>query len=276
MAEAGLTDSVIGVAFDGTGYGTDGTVWGGEFLIASPKEFRSAGCLKPVRLFGSDESVKQGWKTAACYKYHSGIDIRDGDPRMPLVKAALDSGINTILSSSMGRLFDAVSAILNICDYSDYEGQCAIELENAAARCEARVIAKTAILEDSAALSTESFSVESLPYVIAEEKGIYQVDFLPGIRALCTETENGTDTELFAYRFHMTVCRMIIDMCIKLREESGLNIIALSGGVFQNRILLSNTVTALVKAGFAVYTNRTVPPGDGGISLGQAYIGRWA
>jgi hydrogenase maturation protein HypF len=171
----------------------------------------------------------------------------------------------------MGRLFDAVSAILNICNYSDYEGQCAIELENAAARYSAKVIK-----ESLKALPTESASAEALPYVITEEKGMYQVDFLPCIRALSMEADKGGDAELLAYRFHMTVCRMIIDICIKLREESGLNIIALSGGVFQNRILLSNTVTALVKAGFAVYTNRTVPPGDGGISLGQAYIGRWA
>jgi hydrogenase maturation protein HypF len=256
MAENGIDQEVIGVAFDGTGYGTDGTVWGGEFLTVTPRGFKRAGHLKAVKLFGSDESVRQGWKTAACYLHQAGINIRNGDARTELIAAALDAGINTVLSSSMGRLFDAVSSMLGICSYSDYEGQCAVELENAAARYEAsgRPVPEPLVLDFSG--DRESIAA----------------DMLPCIRSLYAEVERGGDTELLAMRFHITITKLILEMCKKIRENCSINTVVLSGGVFQNRILLINTVPALEKAGFAVYTNRLVPPGDGGISLGQAFI----
>ena len=257
MAEAGLTGRVIGVAFDGTGYGVDGTVWGGEFLIASPQDFVRAGHLKSVKLLGSDESVRQGWKSAACMLYDAGILPQSNDSRYTLINAALDNEINTIRSSSMGRLFDAASSILDICQKSTYEGQCAIELENAAAR-----------------FFSPGNPQDPFPFSLTEDDSGIIADMSPCIKNLYECKAKGMDRNLLALRFHMTVCRLIVDVCLRLREKYKIDTVALSGGVFQNRILLFQAVHSLEKSGFQVHTNRLVPSGDGGISLGQAYIGR--
>ena len=255
MAEHGLTEPVIGVSFDGTGYGIDGTVWGGEFLLTTPEGFTRAGHLKPVSMLGGDESVRQGWKSAACFKHNAGLS--PADSRESLVYAALTQRVNTIKSSSMGRLFDGVSAILHICQESQYDGQCAIELENAAA-----------------GFDTQGQAVqEPFPYDIREEEDKYIVDFSPCVREIHCLFEMGAGTGELAYRFHITVCRMVVDMCERLAEKFGLRKIALGGGVFLNRILVENTVPALKRAGFEVYMNHMVSPGDGGLALGQAYIG---
>ena len=256
MAEHGLDHSVIGVAFDGTGYGMDGTVWGGEFLIASPDGFTRAAHLKPVKLLGSDESVRQGWKSAICMLHDAGIP--SGDSRAPLVIAALEKNVNTIFSSSMGRVFDAVSAILDICENSGYDGQCAIELEYAAMQYKL----------------TGGHS-EPLPYHLSDENGVLLADLAPCIRELHTLREQN-DVQVLAARFHSTVSHMILDICKRLREQYGIDDVALSGGVFFNRLLLEETIPLLERDGFAVYSNECVPAGDGGLSLGQAYIGLMA
>ena len=251
LAEYGVTTPVIGVAFDGTGYGTDGTVWGGEFLIASPRGFQRAGHLQPVAYLGGDTSIRQGWKSAACLLY--GANLPQRDARGQLVEAALKSNVNAIRSSSMGRVFDAVSALLGVCEESQYEGQCAIELEAAAAQ----------------------YLGESLPfsYDMMEEEGRRVVGLAPAFRELLLEREKGANTALLAHRFHMTVADIIKEMCMRLREKAGISDVALSGGVFHNRILLERSLALLQQAGFRVLTNTAVPPGDGGVSLGQAYIG---
>ncbi len=251
LAEHGVTKPVIGVAFDGTGYGTDGTVWGGECLIASPRGFYRAGHLQPVAYLGGDSSIRQGWKSAACLLY--GANLPQRDARGQLVEAALKKDVNAIRSSSMGRVFDAISALLGVCEDSRYEGQCAIELEAVAAR----------------------YLGESLPfsYDIMEEEGRQVVGLAPTFRALLLEREKGVDTALLAHRFHMTVADLIKEMCMRLREKTGIGDVALSGGVFHNRILLERSLALLQEAGFRVLTNMAVPPGDGGASLGQAYIG---
>jgi len=258
LAEHGLTEPVIGVAFDGTGYGTDGTVWGGEFLIASPRGFTRAGHLKSVPLLNSDDSIRHGWASAACLLHDAGRLDDAKDSRLALVKAALDRGINTIPSSSMGRVFDAVSSLLAICHESTYEGQCAIELENAAARC------------------GDNGGAEPFPYDLRGDEAGFLVDLAPCVRLLCSLKEQGISTELLALRFHSTISRLILDGCLRLRKLHGIGTVALSGGVFQNRILLEAAASRLERAGFRVCVNRLVPPGDGGISLGQAYIGRFA
>ena len=255
MAEHGRIKPVIGVSFDGTGYGTDSTVWGGEFLLASPYGFTRAGHIKPSAYLGGDASIRQGWKSAACLFYGAGLPAQDA--RGELVEAALKSGVNAIRSSSMGRVFDAVSAMLGICQDSTYEGQCAIELEAAAAR----------------------YGGESLPlaYEVLEEQGKLIVDLAPALRELRLEQENRAEVVLLAHRFHMTTAAIINDICERLRARTGINEVALGGGVFHNRILLEEATQLLTDAGFEVLTNRAVPPGDGGISLGQAYIGAvWA
>ncbi|MDP4109414.1 MAG: carbamoyltransferase HypF [Bacillota bacterium] len=254
LAEENIKERVIGVAFDGTGCGTDGTVWGGEFLIASPFGFSRAGHISPVKFLGSDESVKQGWKSAFCLLAHAGITPSDG--RFPVVEAALKNGVNTIISTSMGRVFDAVSSILGICHVSTYEGQCAVELENAAARYRG--------------------DAEALPYTISESETAFTADLTQCIKAVYESANKGLDPCFLAMRFHKTVSRLTVDMCLKLRQKYKIGSVALSGGVFQNRILVEDTVPVLKKAGFRVLLNKKVPPNDGGISLGQAYIGRFA
>lgn len=256
LAEWGREEPVIGVAFDGTGYGLDSTVWGGEFLIASSTGFTRVGHLKPMRFVGLDESVRQGWKSAACMLYDAGLLDVAADPRYPTLKAALDGGFNTIRSSSMGRVFDAVSSMLGICHESTYEGQCAIELENAAA------------------LAQTDKPVDGFPFALRQEETGAVVDLASCLRQLIERREAGEDRNLLALQFHFTICQLIVETCVMLREQYGLKTVALSGGVFHNRILLENVLPMLARAGFETLINRRVPPGDGGISLGQAYVAR--
>lgn len=258
MAEHGLTEPVIGVAFDGTGYGPDGTVWGGEFLIATPETFVRAGHLKPVPLLGSDESVRQGWKSAACLLHDAGIAAPSGDSRLSLVHAALSHGVNTIRSSSMGRVFDAISAMLGICRESGYDGQGAIELENAAA----------GYLKKSGGADVSPF-----PFHLGEEDGKIVADLSPLVRELHALAQEGGKPEALAFRFHVTVSRLVETVCTALSARHGIRAVALSGGVFLNRLLVEDAVPRLRRAGLTVYRNRQVSPGDGGVSLGQAYIG---
>jgi hydrogenase maturation protein HypF len=255
MAEHPILDTVIGVSFDGTGYGTDGTVWGGEFLIASKDRFVRAGHIKAVAMLGGDDSVRQGWKSAACLKLDAGLPPAAN--REEITYAAIKHQVNVILSSSMGRVFDGVSAILGICGESQYDGQCAIELENAAAKCQN---------QGSETKGLFSFDIQ-------EEDGQYIADLSPCIREICSLREKGGDPGGLAYRFHLTVCRLIAIMCEKLSQRYGVRKVALGGGVFLNRILTENTVPLLERAGFEVYMNHMVPSGDGGLALGQAYIG---
>jgi hydrogenase maturation protein HypF len=256
MAEYGLTDEVIGVALDGTGYGSDGSVWGGEFLVATPGDFRRAGHFRAIDMLGGDESVKQGWKSAACATRAAGLP--PADARSEVVYAALDAGLSRIRSSSAGRLFDAVSAMLGVCDYSHYDGQCAIELEHAAARC-ARAGERNA---------------QALPCDVRLEAGEWIADFAPAIREIAARRTCETASQL-AMGFHLAIVSAIARLCAEIGRETGIRDVALSGGVFQNRIILTEAHAALSRAGFRVYVNRRVPAGDGGISLGQAYAALW-
>ncbi len=240
MAEHDLQGPVIGVSFDGTGYGTDGAIWGGEFLLCEGGEFRRMDHLRYVKMLGGDSSMKEGWKSAVSYMHawengyqdeEEGIAVDLSDimefakkreerkwQGEALARAALKAGINTITSSSMGRLFDGVAALLGIKDHNDYEGQCAIMLEDAAA---------------------------------APEKG---------------------EANRLARDFHHKVAEMILDTCIKIRKETGACQVALTGGVFQNKILMEESLALLRENGFEPYYNISVSPNDGGIALGQAYV----
>ena len=257
LAEGNRSGPVIGVAFDGTGYGPDNTVWGGEFLLASATEFTRVGHIRAIPFLGGDASVRQGWKSTACLLADAGLLSAGDDPRYPALLAALGGGLNVIRSSSMGRVFDGVSSLLNICHDSGYEGQCAIELENAAAAAE----------------SAEP--PEPFPFGLdTDADGMLIVDLAPCIRELVSRRNAGERKETLALRFHVTVCRVILDACLQIKKRYGLRTVALSGGVFQNRILLTRTLPALENAGFEVLINRAVPSNDGGVSLGQAYIAR--
>ncbi|MGX8774566.1 MAG: carbamoyltransferase HypF [Bacillota bacterium] len=253
MAENNLEGRVIGVSFDGTGYGTDGAIWGGEFLLCEGGEFERAAHLKYVDMIGGDSSMKDARRSALSYMaaYSKGyleegeaaadddgcrqicVDISDiiefgaarmaGNPESLLILKALDKGVNAIRSSSMGRLFDGVSALLGIKDYNDYEGQCAI------------------MLEDAAAFAQKN----------------------PG-------ADEASD---LALSFHERIIDMIVRECEGIGGETGARQVALTGGTFQNKILMEGVVGKLRDRNFDVYYNISVSPNDGGIALGQAFIG---
>ncbi|MDD3262079.1 MAG: carbamoyltransferase HypF [Oscillospiraceae bacterium] len=243
MVENHLSGEVLAVCFDGTGYGTNGAVWGGEFLLCKGLECTRVGHLAEIPMLGGDGSMRQGWKSAICHLAHAGLT--SGDSRFPVVCAALRANINVIHNSSMGRLFDAAAAVLGLCQENTHQGRCAMTCENAAAAAAAR-------------------GETPVPMDFAEQNGIF--DPAPLFPVLLAEKENAGAAAL---GFHQAVVRMTVRMA----QQCGVKQIALTGGVFANRILLEGCEEVLAKRGFAVYVNRQVPPGDGGISLGQAYYG---
>jgi hydrogenase maturation protein HypF len=265
MAENGLAGEAIGLVFDGTGYGSDGTVWGGEFLIGGYAGFRRAGHFRQVRLPGGDTAVREPWRMALAY-LHAAI----GDDAFALdhsvtrhlpaaerdiFSAMLERGLNSPLTSSCGRLFDAVAALLNIRHTVSYDGQAAIELE---------------------ALAETSDDCRMLPCQVATiNDGLLQLDFSSLFPAILHGLESGVPTAALARRFHATVARASVEACSRIAGESGLERVVLSGGVFQNRLLTEMVYTGLIKQGLQVFTHRLTPPNDGCIALGQAAIAGW-
>lgn len=262
MAEHHLQGQVLAVCFDGTGYGSDGTVWGGEFLTCEGLRFQRTAHLTSIPMLGGDQSMRQGWKSALCQLVHAGVTAAElplavpeiTTPNLNLVQAALDQHLNTVANSSMGRLFDAVSALLGICSVNTHQGRGAMELEAWAQQG----------LEEH---------LQPLPLNFNFDESGY--DPAPLIRDLAALTASGSKEAenrlraTAALGFHQTVIAMVLGQA----QRSKCHQVALTGGCFANRILLSGCVEALRTAGFAVYFNEQVPPGDGGIVLGQAYYG---
>ncbi len=267
MAENGLTGEVIGVAFDGTGYGEDGNIWGGEFFTGSYYGFHRAGRLAYVGLPGGDAAAREPWRMALSYLYGSGFDITDiNDPiirglikdtdesrvrlKLHTVGRMLETGFNSPQTSGMGRLFDAVSALAGVGSVNSFEGQAAMDLENAA---------------------LVGYHGE-YPYAAADREGLYVLDMGPVISGIVSDRRAGASAALISSKFHETAAAMVIDICGRLRSDTGLDRVVLSGGVFQNMLLLSRCTDILEKDGFRVYIHSRVPTNDGGISLGQAVI----
>jgi hydrogenase maturation protein HypF len=246
---------VIGVAFDGLGYGTDGTLWGGEFLLADLATCERVGHLTRLPMPGGAAAIRQPWRMAAAYLAAA---YPEGIPDLPVatrhakqwdtILAMARGQVNSPLTSSVGRLFDAVAAVLGVRDEISYEGQAAIELEQAA-------------LPDAGT------------YIVPIHDGpTFTVDAPALMRAVVHDVLNGVPAGRIATRMHHGLADAIVAGCERLRHRSGLATVALSGGVFQNLTLLSVAVTHLEAAGFAVLRHRQVPTNDGGISLGQAVI----
>ncbi|HMM06074.1 MAG TPA: carbamoyltransferase HypF [Clostridiales bacterium] len=259
MAEHGLDGDVIGVSFDGTGYGADGTIWGGEFLVCNGAKYLRAAHLQTMPMIGGDNSMKEAWKTAMCYMASVGGAAEKSplstDNRYAVVKAGLYHGINGIGSSSMGRLFDAVAALLGIAMENRYEGECAIMLENAAARAE-----------------TLGLSPHKMVFMYWNDGGVWQISAAPILQAIARGLDQGVAIDCMALGFHQAVGDMVAALAEKIREEVPTNQVALTGGVFQNKILMEYTLSLLRTKGFDVYYNISVGPNDGGVSLGQTYI----
>lgn len=261
MAEKGLDGPVIGLSFDGTGYGTDGSIWGGEFLICEKGSFTRAGCLKPVPLLMGGDSMRDCRKTATAYLHAYGLREAIRDERYPIISRALDMKVNTILSSSMGRLFDAISSILGLCQVNSYEGEAAILLENAASRAHGR------IREDG--LVTPAFD-------IIGENDLLMLDTGPFLSALANAKANGeledSRRDSWALAFHRALADGVMAVVDKLAERTGIEDIVLSGGVFQNRILTEDLLTRLEDRGYRGHISSLVTANDGGICLGQSYV----
>lgn len=254
MAEHDLREKVIGIAFDGTGYGNDGNVWGGEFLICEGAEFIRAGQLKYTPMLGGDESMRDALKTATCFLIDSGLEEYVQDDRKQIIQAALKHRVNTVLSSSMGRMFDAVASILGIQQVNRYEGECAAFLE------------REAVLA-----SRDGKEPVKLSFAIREESEIIELVPKPILEAMC-RLRQSADAGSLALGFHYALADAIGMICTKLRDKYQSSTVALSGGVFQNSVLSEQTLKILREKGFLVYVNLAVPPNDGAISLGQTYV----
>ena len=262
MAENGISSEVIGVAFDGAGYGADGQVWGGEFMLCDFHGFRRCAHLRYVAQPGGDRAAREGWRMAAAHLYDAlGPDFRRVDlpcwsmaspSTWKLVERLLDRP--AILTSSCGRLFDAVSAICGICQESSYEGESAMLLEAAAQAC------------------PRSFSLDTYPIPLDTQTDPWIIDTRPMLRQIAAEVSSGRSPRMVSRCFHDSVAYIIEALCSKLREGNGVDKVCLSGGAFQNGTLLSATAPLLRRSGFQLFLHSQVPPNDGGLSLGQAVI----
>jgi len=255
MAEHGLdgTRPVIGVAFDGTGYGSDGAVWGGEVLVADYAGFERVGHLAYVPLPGGDATVHRPYRMALAHLSAAGVAWTDDLPcvaacaadERAVLEHQLRTGLGCTPTSSMGRLFDAVSSLAGVRHVADYEGQAAIELEGCSRSVEAA---------DGA-------------YRFGEP-----MDATPVIRAVANDVRTGVPSSLIGARFHSAVVDLVATVARRARAETGLSTVALSGGVFQNALLLTGACRVLRRDGFTVLRHRVVPPNDGGLALGQLMI----
>jgi hydrogenase maturation protein HypF len=260
LADNGIDARVIGVAWDGTGYGTDGHVWGGEFLLADLEGFERAASFQEVAMPGGEGAIREPWRMAAAF-LQAAYGEAMGDLDLAFVRRldraawrvlsrAAERGLNAPLTSSAGRLFDAVASILGLRDRVDFEAQAAMELEALADPEPDRV-----------------YAVE-----LGEEEGRTIVQTPDLVRGVVEDLLAGVDAARIAGRFHASLADVLVRTCRRLRERSGLDRVALSGGVFQNLRILRSAIDGLGRAGFEVYTHHQVPPNDGGLALGQAAI----
>lgn len=286
---------VIGASFDGTGYGTDGTIWGGEILLADYDSFTRWGCIEPFAQTGGDASAKEGWRIAVSllgkiYGKENALLIIETlglcEPKLAKLQFTMEErGINTVQSTSAGRLFDAVSAILDIRKSSTFEGEASTSLQFAAEKWLDAQKKKIAGSEDFAesGIITDYGELKSISDVaqksVVEKNNsinrnikadLYYLPTLSLVKEVAERKLAGENSNQLALHFHRRLAGMIVSACEKAREETGINTVALSGGVYQNKLLLDYSVTMLEERGFHVLRHHLLPPNDGGISLGQA------
>ena len=289
MAENDCEEKVIGVSFDGTGYGTDGTIWGGEILMADHQGFTRIGSIEPFVQVGGDVSAKEGWRIAVSLIWQNTGDLEKTldtvqklglctEQEAKVLVTMAQRKLNAVTSTSAGRLFDGVSAILGIRRASTFEGEASTALEFAAEAWRAQEIQKKNV----------DIRVKSLKMWMTEKKDIPEN---PGTSASSTEERKfvlntgdivahlvqeklaGEDSGKLAYEFHRALAEQILAACEAAEQETGIKKVALSGGVFQNRLLLELVDDGLAERGFEVLKHSLIPPNDGGIALGQAAYG---
>ena len=289
MAENDCEEKVIGVSFDGTGYGTDGTIWGGEILMADHQGFTRIGSIEPFVQVGGDVSAKEGWRIAVSLIWQNTGNMEKTldtvqklglctEQEAKVLVTMAQRKLNAVTSTSAGRLFDGVSAILGIRRASTFEGEASTALEFAAEAWRAQEIQKKNV----------DIRVKSLKMWMTEKKDIPEN---PGTSASSTEERKfvlntgdivahlvqeklaGEDSGKLAYEFHRALSEQILAACEAAEQETGIKKVALSGGVFQNRLLLELVDDGLAERGFEVLKHSLIPPNDGGIALGQAAYG---
>jgi hydrogenase maturation protein HypF len=264
MAEHSLPagEPVIGVAFDGTGYGEDGAIWGGEFLLGDYRGFKRISHLKYVPLPGGDAAIRKPARIALAYLWANGLDW---DPEFhpvaalcaeerSILKSQLKLKINTPLTSSMGRFFDAIASLCGIRQVVNYEAQAAIEFE---------------ALADPDESAEYSFNLDSGAAPTGEAS---QIDPAPLVEAVVADLNKGITPSKISARFHNSIARMVYEVCEQIRKDNGVDQVALSGGVWQNMTLLRLTYDLLTSENFKIYVHRQVPTNDGGLALGQAMV----
>jgi hydrogenase maturation protein HypF len=262
MAENHLDEPVLGLICDGTGYGTDGSIWGGEILLTRYEDFERVAHLTPLPLFGGDAAALEPWRCAAALLYSAHKEqwtsalppwVRLPDPMLPQVATKqLQSGRATVPCSSLGRLFDAAAFLLGVCDRNRYEGEAAMALEGKAREATSRI--------------------KTSPRVQKNEKGLWEMDGVHLVLELLQEMENGASPESCAAAFHRGVCELFAEAARIGARHFGVRKVVLSGGCFLNRILLRELVDELKASDLEVYQPRQLPPGDGGLSFGQALV----
>jgi len=274
MAENDLpNEKVIGVALDGTGYGTDGTVWGGEILLADYLSFTRIARFAPVLMPGGDAAALEPWRMALAWLNKSGASELLGNLRISreipktktdAVSQILERQANCVPTSSCGRLFDAVAAITGLCLVNSFEGQAAMALEQAADEAEGGTYGFKIIEEASDGAKETDGSGGNL----------YEIDFSPTIATIASEAASEVPVNTISARFHNTLVEALTDSIIRVNRlvQGRKPGICLSGGCFQNTLLLSNLKKRLEEEGFAVYTHSLVPANDGGVALGQAVV----
>lgn len=273
MVENGITHKVIGVAFDGLGYGDDGNFWGGEFLVVDLSGYERAGHLDYVPMPGGELAIKEPWRMAISYLYQiygdnipmisplcthhftrNTMDKLD-NPKIKVLLKMLSQRLNCPLTSSMGRVFDGIASVLDLQHTINYEGQAAIKLESIA----------------------DEHESGSYPFGINADVGAHCnvpiiIQWQPVIKHILEDMQHKTANPTISARFHNSIVEMVVQVCIMLHDSKGLNDVVLSGGVFQNNFLFSRLFQKLKLRGFNVHSHKKVPCNDGGISLGQAVI----
>jgi hydrogenase maturation protein HypF len=269
MAEYSLNGLVVGVSLDGTGYGVDGHVWGCEFMLARRRDYCRRAHLSYIPMPGATKAVSEPWRMAVSYLYRAyGDELTRALPtftknigadRMQIIVKLIRDRINTPITSSAGRLFDAVSALLGLSYKVGFEAEAALALENSA----------VLFMRKTRGESDELYP--PYPYKVKELE-MMELDVAPVIRAIVDELNGGTNIGMISARFHRTMAMMVVDIAARLAKESSLDSVVLSGGVFQNALLLRMSIRALKAKGLKVYVSEKVPVNDGGISFGQAVV----
>ncbi|OEF95784.1 carbamoyltransferase HypF [Desulfuribacillus alkaliarsenatis] len=262
MAEHGLTGTTLGVILDGTGYGDDQTLWGSELLLGDYKQFTRIAHGKLLPVVGGEKAIEEPWRMAVSLlhlsKGEQGLRLAseiwpDRHKEIDLLGQMLEKQIQIVYSSGMGRLFDGISALLGICDISTYEGEAAIRLASYAERFKVNSTYTVKLTEET----TEATKI---------------IDWLAMIDEIITDKLNKVSPELIAYKFHMTIAKIMVDLIIDITKNYSLKQVVLSGGTWHNELLLTEVVNAVNEAGLKIYFHEQVPTNDSGIALGQAMI----